>query len=287
MKTSRDWCALAAREFDHPSVILWRAVELRAIEPFIAGLAEPVLDLGCAEGKIASCLFDNAAIFGLDNSWDLLSARQKDATYKGRVLGDACRLPYKNGAFSSVFSNCVIEHIPDLDGLLREISRVLRPGGIFLFTAPGAGFGDNLFFSRIFKAMGLPFMASWYIKKRNALLNHVHCYNHGRWEGILKAGGFAVETHVYYMGPEATSLWDFMAFVMATAGRIPLLRKGVVFLNKKLIKVFKSYYNKEITHEKKVTVTEGDSHFFLQREKGSGVLIVARKTGQSAMNSQP
>jgi SAM-dependent methyltransferase len=52
------------------------------------------------------------------------------AVYDGR------RLPFPDAAFDAVFSSNVLEHVQDLDALLGEIQRVLRPGGLSLHLMP-------------------------------------------------------------------------------------------------------------------------------------------------------
>jgi SAM-dependent methyltransferase len=54
---------------------------------------------------------------------------------EGRVA-DAGGIPYGDDAFEVVFSDNVLEHLDDPLGVLREVRRVLKPGGVFLFKTP-------------------------------------------------------------------------------------------------------------------------------------------------------
>jgi SAM-dependent methyltransferase len=57
----------------------------------------------------------------------------------GRCLisrADVARLPFKNGAFSAVICSEVLEHIPDSHSAVRELVRVLRPGGELVVSVP-------------------------------------------------------------------------------------------------------------------------------------------------------
>jgi SAM-dependent methyltransferase len=51
-------------------------------------------------------------------------------------VGDASSLPYRDGSFDIVYANNVLEHLPAPLDVFREVARVLRPGGWFLFKTP-------------------------------------------------------------------------------------------------------------------------------------------------------
>lgn len=95
-----------------------------------------VLDLGCAGGFMAEALADRGAIVsGIDPAADAIAAARAHAgdrpiTYDVGV-GEA--LPYEDGAFDHVVCVDVLEHVQDLDQVCREVARVLKPGGTFLF----------------------------------------------------------------------------------------------------------------------------------------------------------
>jgi malonyl-CoA O-methyltransferase len=55
----------------------------------------------------------------------------------GRVRGDVHRLPFASGSAQLVFSNLMLQWSDDLDAALREIRRVLAPGGMFTFSSFG------------------------------------------------------------------------------------------------------------------------------------------------------
>lgn len=104
-----------------------------------------ILDAGCGYGYHAVRLASHGLrVTGLDFSHAAL--RQARATVRRAGMasrirlhqGDLLHMPYADGTFEYV--NCwgVLMHIPDLEGALRELARVLRPGGKLVVTENNA-----------------------------------------------------------------------------------------------------------------------------------------------------
>ncbi len=97
-----------------------------------------VLDLGCAGGFMAEALAERGArVTGIDPAAAAIDAARAHARAEGHDItydvGVGEALPYADGAFDAVVSVDVLEHVSDLDRVIAEVSRVLRPGGLFLF----------------------------------------------------------------------------------------------------------------------------------------------------------
>jgi len=52
------------------------------------------------------------------------------------VVADVCRLPFPAGSLGLVYASQVLEHVVHLDDAMREIHRVLRPGGVLVARVP-------------------------------------------------------------------------------------------------------------------------------------------------------
>jgi SAM-dependent methyltransferase len=116
---------------------------LQALDRAGVRVAGRVLDAGCGGGGTALSLAEESAFaVGLDLEARFAGAGTRLQAEKGIanaafVQGDGERLPFRDGTFDLVFSHSVIEHVQAADGYLREIHRVLRPGGVlYLSTAP-------------------------------------------------------------------------------------------------------------------------------------------------------
>ncbi len=97
-----------------------------------------VLDIGCGGGLFAEALAGVAGqVTGLDPSRGSIEAARRHAAARGLelryVVGAGERLPFDDGAFDLVCCCDVLEHVDDVDAVLAESARVLRPGGVLLY----------------------------------------------------------------------------------------------------------------------------------------------------------
>lgn len=101
-----------------------------------------VLDVGCGTGETLSSLrsrYPKAKLNGIDYS-PLAVKFAKSRGLKNIRKGDALSLPYADASFDAVLLLDVIEHFEKDLKLLKEIKRVLKPGGSLIITAPALSF---------------------------------------------------------------------------------------------------------------------------------------------------
>jgi SAM-dependent methyltransferase len=104
------------------------------------------LDLGCGEGRLSRVLAARGhRVVGVEASPTLVDAARDAAPDIDVHVADAGDLPLDDGAADLVVASMVLMNLDDLDGAMREVARVLAPGGRFVasivhpFNSPKAG----------------------------------------------------------------------------------------------------------------------------------------------------
>ncbi len=191
-----------------PPVALWRAVELRTTAE--VDFLRPILDLGCGDGMIAEVLFkgEPSIEVGFDPWREQLQKGAASGKYKTVQQAVGGAMPYADASFNTVFSNSVLEHIPDLTPVLQEVGRVLRPGGRLITTVPSDAFRRLLAGYREQVAVGDEAGAEAYARRVDRRLEHYRYPAPDVWRVWLREVGLRLVEARYYMPAEVAALWD-------------------------------------------------------------------------------
>jgi SAM-dependent methyltransferase len=107
-----------------------------------------------------------------------------------------------------VLSNSVLEHIPNLDPVLEEAARVLRPGGRLILTVPSDAFRRLLGGYQARRERGDLAGAEAYAAGVDGWLAHQRYPTPEEWAGMLEKVGLKLVHTAYYVAPEVMALWD-------------------------------------------------------------------------------
>lgn len=193
---------------------LIRANEIRVLDR--VKFEHPNLDVGCGNGIVAKVILskrNEKFDWGIDLSAKEISYAKKSGSYKKCKVASVYNLPFKDGEFACVFSNSVIEHIPDLDKALNEISRVLKKNGEFVITVPSPYLTQYLWGYQFFKSIRLKILAKLYGKLFNFSFKHYNLYSHKSWEKILKKYSFKLIDHHYYHTKGMIQIHELLAYL--------------------------------------------------------------------------
>lgn len=134
----------AATHYDEAAV-LQQEVGKRLMErlELVRLVPEIIVDVGCGTGMTTSALlkkYRKAQALGLDIAPNMLTIARKRAPWLRKlhcICGDAEALPLLDNSCDLLFSNLTLQWCGDLDQTFREFRRVLKPGGLLLFSTLG------------------------------------------------------------------------------------------------------------------------------------------------------
>ncbi|HET7366274.1 MAG TPA: class I SAM-dependent methyltransferase [Burkholderiales bacterium] len=133
---SEEYARSRAQEY---SFIAQKRIALEFLPPRL----ERVLDIGCGPAVLAADLLERAGEYcGIDLSPQMIAlgrSRMAAAACGSRCtlsVGDAEALAFADGSFDAIVALGLLEYLPSYASALREICRVLRPGGVAVLAVP-------------------------------------------------------------------------------------------------------------------------------------------------------
>ena len=210
MKIDQDLLTdFVARYPAQPATAFWRGIEIDVLAQ--AGIPDGLgLDLGCGDGILTDILFKRTGrkprLVGIDpDLLEIEAARRYDFYERLHAVGGA-DIPEKDATFDYVISNSVLEHIPELEPVIEEVGRVLKPGGKFYFTVPCPNFHNNL-------------SGSWtpgaqrqdYLRKLDQRLAHFNYLTPEDWTAMCDRHEMDVDEVRGYLGKSATQRWETLS----------------------------------------------------------------------------
>ncbi|MCB2212050.1 methyltransferase domain-containing protein [bacterium] len=179
-----------------------------------------VLDIGCGRGTLGIKLGRRDGIFGVDLAPEAV-AKAKEVYEDAKVVNiDAEPLPWPDNTFEFVVYLDVIEHVFDPRVGLREIKRVLKPGGKLLLSTPNilAHIDKMRETKRFPKTSGDPEPYDG---------GHLHFFTYQDIYDLLKFTGFAESQHASPKGNDPNyEFSDKMVWVVGTKGVEPEPGRG-------------------------------------------------------------
>ncbi len=185
------------------ALALERAAESEIYRRF--AVIPPVLDLGCGEGLFAEMIFTGGLDTGVEPDPDEIRNARRRGNYRELIQTTGDRIPKPDGHYRTIISNSVLEHIPKLDPVLREVYRLLHADGRFYFTAPSQYFDRYSWGHTLLEACGRQRAAARYRRFHNNFWRHYHYYALEGWIDVVRRSGFEVR-HAFTFNPRANCL---------------------------------------------------------------------------------
>jgi SAM-dependent methyltransferase len=153
-----------------------------------------LLEMGCGLGHLLGLLQDDFQCVGIDLidfSIEQTKINAPGAEIYQMDAGDLSR--FEDGSFSAVVALHLVEHLPDPADTIRQVDRLLKPGGLFLFATPHPDYSLRRFKDRETDAIG---------KDKT----HINVHPPAQWRAWCEANGFVILKHF------GDGLWDVPYF---------------------------------------------------------------------------
>jgi 2-polyprenyl-3-methyl-5-hydroxy-6-metoxy-1,4-benzoquinol methylase len=149
-----------------------------------------LLELGSGLGDMLSLLQDDFECVGIDLIEDAVErSKQIAPRAQVHVMSADDLSAFERGAFSAVVALHLVEHLPDPADVIRQVSELLKPGGIFLFATPHPEYALRRFKDRDNDAIG---------KDKT----HINVQLPSQWRAWCAANGMEMLAHF------GDGLWD-------------------------------------------------------------------------------
>jgi len=195
-----------------PATAVWRASEVAAL----LGLTYPPglgLDLGCGDGRLTQILAQEVGglrLVGLDVDPLETALVEGEHFYERVHTTSGERIPEPDATFDFVLSVSVMEHIPNLEVVLKDVARVLKPGGRLITTIPSVGFHLCL------RGALLPGVSrDDYLRAVDRRVNHLRYWTAAEWESALRVAGLRLIEVTPILSCAVVRRWETIARMTA------------------------------------------------------------------------
>jgi len=162
-----------------------------------------LLELGCGLGHLLGLLADDFACTGIDIAeYSIEQLRHHAPRAEGHVMSADDLSRFADREFSAVIALHLVEHLPDPASTLRQVSRILLPGGLLLLATPNPGYRLRRFKDPRTDAIGKD-------------PTHINVQPPAIWRAWAEASGFTLLRHF------GDGLWD--------VPYVPLVPKAIQF----------------------------------------------------------
>jgi SAM-dependent methyltransferase len=188
---------------------------------------DDILDCGCGRGFYLKFIrhVSGCRLTGLELEYDFLrvARAELDGSDISLVNGDIYGLPFSDDTFDKVILSEVLEHLEDDAGGLREVVRVLKPGGLVAITVPNENY--PFWWDPINKTLEMLF--DRHIQRgllAGIWANHARLYGHEQLRGVAEDAGLEVlaeRSFTHYCMPFTHNLVYGLGKTALEAGVLP------------------------------------------------------------------
>lgn len=239
--------------------------------------AHPSLDLGVGNGYVSNYIFgDRMPTVGSDPTMAPLQFHSQYRRFPHSACIDACRIPFEGDTFASVYMVHSIDHVRDRGDVLAEMHRVLRPGGVAVFSDLSDSAPGLMPMGALCKAIGLDELSAdptrFFMDMAGASREF---WSVGRYRQALSSLGFEDVRIRYFCSPRLARLcWTWFEMFLAVSDGWTSFEAIRASRNSRLRTCFFDFVTSSLT-----PLLARDSELCEAAGQGFNLFITARKAG--------
>jgi SAM-dependent methyltransferase len=224
------------KEFLHaypyqPATAVWRTVEVTCLTRI--GLPHGRgLDLGCGDGQLTALLCRQTGkrrLVGVDVDQQETDLARETGLYEVIHTCAADRIPESDASFDFVISVSVLEHIDNIEAVLAETHRLLKPGGQLIASVPASGFHACLR-----GPLMIGGSRSAYLRELDDRVAHLRYWSTEEWRGALDKAGMTLLGCHPFLNRSEVRRWETLSRFTAGALRTFLRGKAPIEIQRSL-----------------------------------------------------
>jgi SAM-dependent methyltransferase len=185
----------------HPSQVWTRGLErrLQLMRRYVDLEDKRILDVGCGVGAFVRRLREYSPyVYGMDVDAERVIEGGKEVPNLALSVGE--HLPYVDGAFDVVLLHEVLEHVTNDRETLKEVHRVLAPGGQAIIFCPNRLYPfetHGIFLGKRYVFGNMPLVNYLPDAIRNRLVPHARAYTYSGLRRVYRKAGLKARLHSY------------------------------------------------------------------------------------------
>ena len=211
--------------------------------PFIKGyelelfkkckMGEPILEVAIGDGYFSSLLFaskNKKLTFGADMIYGTLKSAAKYNHCENFLIMDAVQIPLPDNSIETVIMNNLMHHMPDRNAVLKEVFRVLKTGGRFIFTENTMGWSLFSWEQLLLRRLRLNALADYALKLSLKLFAQRLLKDENFYEKKSNEMKFKIIKKVNFVSKTSMSIGSMFEFLNLKLGQ-PTRREMIEWIN--------------------------------------------------------
>lgn len=237
-------------------------------------MEEPILEIAIGDGYFSSLLFKlkgQKLDYGADLIYGTINSAKKYNHCKNYIVMDAVEIPLPDNCIGTVVMNNLMHHVPDRSLVLKEVLRVLKNGGKFIFTDNTIGWGIFTWEQMLLRGLRLSLLADYILRFKLKLFAQRLLTDGDYYDKKSKEENFRITKKINFCSKTSMYLGSIFELLNLKMGH-PTRKEMMEWINFFALEDRIRRYTEDIikyciAKDKELTRTEGCAFQFVELEK--------------------